>query len=422
MFHSQNRLYFTMDIIKLILISFCLTMLALYVIKIRYKIGNFVDFDKIMRDNYYVSKTLVNYNDLFTALETDIKEAPESFDEIDEANQHLDDFNDDGINGTEEALHNHVHTVRYDNTVVKIEKIMIDEDTLNNDKNIILSLNNVDNELGDNYDDILWNMHDLNNNNQYILPIIDALEKNDTLSKTNRHVFNNNVHISHHNQQKMIQNVRKFYLEIYKDIAQLKASFKALNVHIPQKFLNLQTDIKTSKIFKKMNLTHRELEKHYPELSRALHELYKLRVFSSFLPIRDPVLHGRRSSGFGYRSDPFTKKAKMHSGLDFAVRTGTPLMASGAGVIKFAGVKSGYGNTIDIYHGDGIVSRYAHLSRIFVKAGQRVVSGQNIGATGSTGRSTGPHLHYEIRLYNKPINPYIYINKYININNIIYKY
>ncbi len=417
MFYRQNRLYFTIDILKLIFTSFCLTMLSLYGITMSHKIGYYLDFDNILPDGDYVSKTLVNYNDLFTALETDIKETPESSEEIDEANQHLDNFND-----TEEALHNHVHTVKYDNTVVKIEKIIINEDTLNNDKNIILSLNNVDNALGDNHDDILWNTHNLNNDNQYILPIIDALEKNDTLLAGNRNLFKNDIDFVHQNRQKITQNVKKFYLEIYKDIAQLKASFKALNVHIPQKFLNLKTDIKTSKILKKMNLTHRELEKNYPELNKKLHELYRLRVFSSFLPIRDPVLNGRRSSGFGYRSDPFTKKAKMHSGLDFAVRTGTQLIATGSGVVKFAGVKSGYGNTIDIYHGDGIVSRYAHLSRIFVKVGDRVVNGQNIGATGSTGRSTGPHLHYEIRLYNKPINPYIYIYKYKNINNINYKY
>ncbi len=417
MLHSQNRLYLTIDILKLILTSFCLTILSLYVITMRHKISYYIDFDKILLNSDYVSKTFVNYNDLFTSLETDIKEIPESFEEIDEANQHLDNFND-----TQEASHNHVHTVTHDNTVVKIEKILIDEDTLNNNKNIILSLNNVDNAVGDNHDNILLNTTNVNNDNQYILPIIDALEKNDTILSNNRNIFKNDIAFLYQNRQKITLNVRKFYLEIHKDIAQLKASFKALNVHIPQKFLNLQTDIKASKILKKMNLTHRELEKHYPEFSSRLHELYRLRVFSSFLPIRDPVVNGRRSSGFGYRSDPFTKKAKMHSGLDFAVRTGTPLVASGSGVVKFSGVKSGYGNTIDIYHGDGIVSRYAHLSRIFVKAGQRVVSGQNIGATGSTGRSTGPHLHYEIRLYNKPINPYIYINKYKNINNIIYKY
>jgi murein DD-endopeptidase MepM/ murein hydrolase activator NlpD len=417
MFHVQNRLYPSRDILKLILTSFCLTIVSLYGITMRHKIGYYIDFDKILLNSDYVSKTFVNYNDLFTSLETDIKEIPESLEEIDEANQHLDNFND-----TEEAMHHHVHTVKYDNTVVAVEKILIDEDTLNNDKNIILSLNSVNNAVEDNQDDILWNTSNVNNDNQYILPIIDALEKNDTLLTSNRKIFKNDIAFLYQNRQKITMNVRKFYLEIHKDIAQLKASFKALNVHIPKKFLNLQTNIKTSKVLKKMNLTHQELEKNYPEFSSRLHELYKLRVFSSFLPLRDPVLNGRRSSGFGYRSDPFTKKAKMHSGLDFAVRTGTPLIASGSGVVKFAGVKSGYGNTIDIYHGDGIVSRYAHLSRISVKVGSRVVNGQNIGATGSTGRSTGPHLHYEIRLYNKPINPYIYINKYKTINYIINKY
>jgi murein DD-endopeptidase MepM/ murein hydrolase activator NlpD len=193
-------------------------------------------------------------------------------------------------------------------------------------------------------------------------------------------------------------------------------------MRVPQRILNLKANVHTSKILTHFNLSKKDLEQRYPELNNELQELYKLRVFASFLPIYDPVINARRSSPFGYRKDPFTRRAKMHSGLDFAVTTGTRLIASGAGVVKFAGVKSGYGNSIDIYHGDGIVSRYAHLSRIFVKNGQRVVRGQNIGATGSTGRSTGPHLHYEIRLYNKPVNPYIFLNKKNFIINVLNKY
>ena len=96
-------------------------------------------------------------------------------------------------------------------------------------------------------------------------------------------------------------------------------------------------------------------------------------------------------------------------------------MSSGVGIVKFAGVKSGYGNVIDVYHGNGIITRYAHLSHIAVRQGQRVNRGENIGAVGSTGRSTGPHLHFEIRINNKPINPLIFLDKNQYINKLIYK-
>ncbi len=112
------------------------------------------------------------------------------------------------------------------------------------------------------------------------------------------------------------------------------------------------------------------------------------------------------SSGFGYRSDPFRGAAAMHPGIDLSGPHGTPIQATAEGIVVKAGWNSGgYGNLVEVDHGRGIVTRYAHLSRIAVRPGQQVVRGQQIGGMGSTGRSTGNHLHYEVRIDGRPVNP-----------------
>lgn len=111
------------------------------------------------------------------------------------------------------------------------------------------------------------------------------------------------------------------------------------------------------------------------------------------------------SSGFGYRADPFTGGAAFHAGLDFKGPIGTPIYAAAKGVVRFAGVKQGYGNCLEIDHGNGLTTRYAHMSRFGARVGQQVVAGNVIGAIGSTGRSTGPHLHFEVRINDRPVNP-----------------
>ncbi len=111
------------------------------------------------------------------------------------------------------------------------------------------------------------------------------------------------------------------------------------------------------------------------------------------------------SSGFGYRADPFTGAGAFHAGLDFRGPIGSPIYAAAKGVVSFAGVRSGYGNCIEISHGNGLLTRYAHMSAFRAGLGQAVAAGQVIGAIGSTGRSTGPHLHFEVRINDQPVNP-----------------
>lgn len=111
------------------------------------------------------------------------------------------------------------------------------------------------------------------------------------------------------------------------------------------------------------------------------------------------------SSGFGYRSDPFTGAGAFHAGLDFRGPVGAPIYAAAKGRVSFAGVRSGYGNCVEIDHGNGLMTRYAHMSAFRARVGQAVDAGDVIGAIGSTGRSTGPHLHFEVRVHDRPVNP-----------------
>jgi len=111
------------------------------------------------------------------------------------------------------------------------------------------------------------------------------------------------------------------------------------------------------------------------------------------------------SSGFGWRDDPIRHRPKFHSGTDFRGKHGTPVVAAGDGVVVFAGRRGGYGNMIEVDHGGGVITRYAHLRRMHATENAVVLAGQQIGQVGSTGRATGPHLHFEVRLADYPVDP-----------------
>jgi murein DD-endopeptidase MepM/ murein hydrolase activator NlpD len=124
-----------------------------------------------------------------------------------------------------------------------------------------------------------------------------------------------------------------------------------------------------------------------------------------FLPTLAPIVDGWYSSNFGYRVDPFTGTRSFHEGIDFPANVGTAIVAAASGKVVYAGYHPEYGKIIEVDHGNGLVSRYAHASQIFVNEGDLVVRGQRLGSVGSTGRSTGPHLHFEVRLNGVPQNP-----------------
>lgn len=118
-----------------------------------------------------------------------------------------------------------------------------------------------------------------------------------------------------------------------------------------------------------------------------------------------PIAGGRVGSGYGQRFHPILKRTRMHTGVDIGARTGTPIRAGAPGVVISANYRGGYGNCVVIDHGGGLSTLYAHCSRLYVSAGQKVARGQNIAAVGSTGLSTGPHLHFEVRINGAPVNP-----------------
>jgi len=152
-----------------------------------------------------------------------------------------------------------------------------------------------------------------------------------------------------------------------------------------------------------------QLSRQVNERSDQLGVLEALLVNDSankkFLPTLSPIEDGWFSSNFGWRLDPFTGQKSFHEGIDFPAEVGTPIEAAASGKVVYADVHPAYGKMLEIDHGNGLVSRYAHCSSLSVKEGDLVVRGQRVGTVGSTGRSTGPHLHFEVRLNGAPQNP-----------------
>jgi murein DD-endopeptidase MepM/ murein hydrolase activator NlpD len=136
-----------------------------------------------------------------------------------------------------------------------------------------------------------------------------------------------------------------------------------------------------------------------------LSDMQNLQSSEASLPLAAPTVGTRETSGFGVRSDPFTGRPAYHPGQDFAGAYGTPIYVTAPGTVSFTGVRNGYGNVVEVDHGHGFKTRYAHLSAISVTVGQHVAVGERVGAMGSTGRSTGTHLHYEVWVDGKVQNP-----------------
>lgn len=157
-----------------------------------------------------------------------------------------------------------------------------------------------------------------------------------------------------------------------------------------------------------LNLAMQELEQK-ADLRTDLFTLAESRLFEARLtalmvPSSKPV-DGPVGSPFGFRADPFTGRAALHTGLDFSADVGTPIMAAAGGVVLSTEWHPQYGNLLEIDHGNGLVTRYAHTSKLLVKTGDLVKRGQGVALVGNTGRSTGPHLHFEVLLDGVPQNP-----------------
>jgi len=133
--------------------------------------------------------------------------------------------------------------------------------------------------------------------------------------------------------------------------------------------------------------------------------LFDQQLHQNAVPSRMPIRNSYVTSGFGTRADPFGRGAANHKGIDFHAKVGDPVMAVAEGVVSFSGVKGGYGNVVDVDHGNGYVTRYAHNSRLVVRVGDLVRAGQEVAKAGSSGRSTGAHVHFEVWENGRVVNP-----------------
>lgn len=179
---------------------------------------------------------------------------------------------------------------------------------------------------------------------------------------------------------------------------------------------DLNTDLVLSRthspLIKQMHRQVGRLEEtivhHQQTLADLLQVLQERQNILAFTPTIQPA-EGRITSRFGYRESPFTGKREFHYGLDIANRRNTEIVAAANGRISFVGEKRGFGKILVIDHGHGITTRYAHLEQITGKRGETVERGNPIGTMGNSGRSTGPHVHYEVRLNGIPVNPQKYL-------------
>jgi murein DD-endopeptidase MepM/ murein hydrolase activator NlpD len=153
-----------------------------------------------------------------------------------------------------------------------------------------------------------------------------------------------------------------------------------------------------------------KVETRAAQLEHELHAYESALRERARVPSLWPVEGGEATDSFGGRRNPFGGgSSEFHSGQDISAERGTPVYAAGIATVKFAGTQSGYGQIIILDHGAGLTTRYGHLSKIEVEAGQELARGTQIGRVGSTGRSTGPHLHYEVRINEEPVNPRAYL-------------
>lgn len=165
--------------------------------------------------------------------------------------------------------------------------------------------------------------------------------------------------------------------------------------------------------------SERDFNASLNQLDVALSRLESVRDTARRLPFANPAPGRDITSRFGNRPDPFFGGLAMHAGIDFRAPTGTEIRTTGTGKVVAAGLSGGYGNMVEIDHGFGISTRYGHMSRVLVKVGDEVATGDVIGLSGSTGRSTGPHLHYEVRRNGDAVDPMQFLNAGMKLTPLI---
>ncbi len=220
-----------------------------------------------------------------------------------------------------------------------------------------------------------------------------------------------------------VQNIKKAELEVFakvesiasKEINKIKSAFSKVNGALKQQGLYFNPLANSKKRDSKggafvpaaaIELQDDKIIKKISNIYKSVDDLEYYREVSQYVPLGKPVWSYWVSSKFGYRSDPFNKRRAGHKGIDLASRTGNKIKVPARGrVVRTRISNKGYGNLVDIDHGNGFKTRYAHLHKIYVKEGDYLEVDDAIGEVGNTGRSTGPHLHYEILYQNHPVDP-----------------
>lgn len=211
----------------------------------------------------------------------------------------------------------------------------------------------------------------------------------------------------------------RFYVEMeveYDKLRDKKTNEQALTyreVYLPGYRLSSadQDHSKLELLNNNLNYLEEELDFTSSALDGLLNKYKTYDRQLDFIPTIWPLARERRiSSGFGYRRHPVHNRMMLHQGIDIPVRIGTPVRATAEGQVTIAGTRGGYGLLVEINHGNGYRTRYGHNSRLAVRVGQKVKKGQIIAYSGNTGTSTGPHVHYEVRINNVPVDPKPYLN------------
>jgi len=239
--------------------------------------------------------------------------------------------------------------------------------------------------------------------------------ENDSVKQKNQQITDSFNEISDADQQ-IVDAVSKLTAD---NITNLRSQLKRINASIIKLGLNENKLIEKANeysspfaggVYKPLDIKKNANTK-YKKIAKDIEQWHGLRRLTEILPLGAPVAKTVITSPYGTRADPFTGTAKQHKGVDFAGKIGTELYAVAPGRVISAGERHGYGTTVEIDHGLGFTTLYAHLSKIMVSRGDGVRPGTVIGLGGSSGRSTGPHLHYEIRYKGNPFNPINFVKE-----------
>lgn len=205
-------------------------------------------------------------------------------------------------------------------------------------------------------------------------------------------------------QKSMLEQEQQNYSSLQAKVGQENQKYSTYVAQSQQELESIQADRKRLEAaLDEYERTSKEIEQQIRKTERT--GGIRLGTGNMIWPVKGPI-----ASGFGYRYHPILHKQKFHNGLDIAVPSGTPVLAADSGVVLVAGWRGGYGNYVAIDHGNGISSGYGHNSSLLVHEGEAVVRGQVIARSGSTGLSTGPHVHFEIRVNGDPVNPLSYLH------------